>query len=473
MGTQLLERPTVDLNWDYFRRQSQALDILDMPSCDELLFGGAKGGGKSVLGCRWCMREASKIIKEFGLKPTAEPICMGFMGRKRGKHFKDTTLETWRDQVDSRLYQIHEQKGEIIILDTIKYHIGGFDNEKVISKFNSGEYCRVFVDQAEEITQDEIAVLRGAMRKTIRGIPPGYKMLLTANPAQNWLKREFIKNPEANADGMYFLQSLPADNPNLPAGYIEKLKKAYRHRPELLEAYLYGSWDSLEAADIIIKDLWVQEGHKRHFTGIPSSRLIACDVARFGDDRTVIYYMEDTHIRDPLVYGQRDTHYTSGRIAAMVEKHKHGDERPLVVIDGDGPGGPVADNLRAWGIKVHEIHSASTENVPEKFYNLRAQMWWEAGEMFADGEVSNEYTDEALDLELTIPTYKYKNGRLLVESKDDIKKPERYGKSPDLADAYIYGLYGLRLVRPQIKRKKETRAGRRRSRRKRRSAMAA
>ena len=466
------ENPPVTVKWNYHNRQSEALDILDMPGCDELLYGGAKGGGKSVLGVRWAMKEAHKIIDMFGLCPSTEPICIGFMGRKRGKHFKDTTLETWKEQNDSRLYRIREHTGDIIINDTVKYHIGGFDNELVISKFNSGEYCRVFVDQAEEVTESDIGDLRGAMRKTIRGISPGYKMLLTANPAQNWLKREFIKNPEANAEGMYFLQALPADNPYLPEKYMKQLEKAYKHRPELLQAYKYGSWDSLEAADIIIKDLWVQESHKRHFTGIPSSRLIAVDVARFGDDRTVIYYMEDTCIREPIIYGQRDTHYTSGRVAAMVEKHKHGDERPLVVIDGDGIGGAVADNLRAWGIKVHEIHSAGESSRPEKFYNLRAQMWWEAGEMFADGEVSNEYADEGLDLELTIPTYKYKNGKILVESKEDIKKPERYGKSPDQADAYIYGLYGLRLVRPKIERKKAERTGLRR-RRKQRSAMAA
>ncbi len=44
--------------------------------------------------------------------------------------------------------------------------------------------------------------------------------------------------------------------------------------------------------------------------------------------------------------------------------------------------------------------------------------------------------------------YVIKNGKILIESKDDLKK--RLVGSPDRAEAYIYGLYALRLAVKKI-----------------------
>jgi len=458
----------IEVDWEFHERQTEALDLLSLDEDLDLLYGGAKGGGKTVLGCRWMFIEAVAIIEQFGLEPTKYPIAIGFMGRKRGVDFTKTTLETWKREIPAAAYRINEQKHEIIIHETIKYHYGGFDDRANIEKFNSAEYCRAFLDQAEELSQDEVGMLGGAMRLKINGRQLKYKILMSANPAQCWLKREFVKNPDGRSEGTYFVPALPKDNPYLPTTYLAKLQKSYRHRPELLSAYLEGSWDALEGADIVIKDKWVRASHNKGFLNPPKRKIVAVDVARFGDDRTVIFYMEETNIADDDIYGHKDTHYTSGKVAAMANKHKDDDGNvPLIVIDGDGVGGPVADNLRAWGFKVIEIHSAAASDKPDDYYNLRAQMWWEAGEMFSDGDIVNEYEDEELDTELTIPKYSYRNGKILIESKEDIKKPERYGKSTDLGDCYVYGLYGLKFWRPPKKKKDGWR------KKKRRSAMAA
>jgi hypothetical protein len=444
----------LNVDYEYHSRQSQALDILGIEIPDlELLYGGAKGGGKSVLGCRWMFIEACEIIDKFGLNPSKYPLAIGFMGRKRGVDFQKTTLETWKKEVPAAAYRINEQKHEIIIFETVKIVFGGFDDRAVIEKFNSAEYCRAFVDQVEELTQHEIGMLRGTMRLKINGRVPLYKKLWTANPAQCWLKKEFVKNPDGKKEGLFFLPALPADNPYLPKFYTKTLIKAFRHRPELLEAYLHGSWDALEGADIIIKDVWVRDSHARTIQIAGRRKLIVADIARFGDDRTVIMSLLETEIDKVIIYGKKDTHYTSGKIAQAAKdaQGEDDDEPPLIVLDADGLGGPVADNLRAWGFKVHEIKSAGASSKPEKFHNLRAEMWWTAGEKFSDGDIANKYDGngaEELDAELTIPTYKFRNGKILVEAKEDIKKPERYGKSPDVGDTYIYGLHGLQFKRP-------------------------
>ncbi|MHC5185012.1 MAG: hypothetical protein ACYSPI_12175 [Planctomycetota bacterium] len=78
------------------KRQTMAFDALARVDVKEVLYGGAKGGGKSVFGCYWCFKQASDIIKQCNIEPRTHPIPVGFMGRKRGVDFTNTTLETWK-----------------------------------------------------------------------------------------------------------------------------------------------------------------------------------------------------------------------------------------------------------------------------------------------------------------------------------------------------------------------------------------
>ena len=55
--------------------------------------------------------------------------------------------------------------------------------------------------------------------------------------------------------------------------------------------------------------------------------------------------------------------------------------------------------------------------------------------------------DVKLKGQLTTPTYAFRNGKILIESKSEIKK--RLGNSPDRADAYVNGLYALGFVEGQ------------------------
>ena len=117
------------------------------------------------------------------------------------------------------------------------------------------------IDQAEETLIDDVSVLKASRRMSINGKPLPFRGLWTANPANCWLKADFIDTPKPNH---YFVQALPGDNNYLPSSYIETLKASFGHRPELLQAYLYGSWDSFEGSDQVILGDWV-----RRARGIP------------------------------------------------------------------------------------------------------------------------------------------------------------------------------------------------------------
>ena len=438
------DRPakTIEFRIHLTARQSEAWRLLHDDSVDEVLYGGSKGSGKSLFGCAWCYLRAQEIIQEFGLQPRKYPLLVGFMGRKRGIDFVKTTLETWKKLIPPEAYTIREQAREIVIANTVKIGFGGLDSPEVVEQFNSAEHAFFFIDQAEEITRDDVAALRASLRMSIavrRGPEwerrkPKYKALYTANPAPCWLRDEFVHGQDPRKR---FVKALPSDNPYLPPDYIRRLKDTYRHRPELIQAYVYGSWDDFSAADQVIRAEWVD--HAKELTihwDYPIPRLITCDPARFGDDETVIYGLEGTEIVLSEIYGQKDTMYTANRLWTLA--HRWDD--CLIVIDSVGIGGGIADRLVEMGANVLQVNSAARASNPNRYYNLRAEMWDLAAEMFAQGDVQLRNQEPVLVGQLTAPKYEYRGSRMLIEDKEQIK--ERLGRSPDRADAYVMGLYG-------------------------------
>jgi hypothetical protein len=85
------------------------------------------------------------------------------------------------------------------------------------------------------------------------------------------------------------------------------------------------------------------------------------------------------------------------------------------------------------GYDVVEVNfGGKSSNI--RYVNKRTEMWHEMADWIkAGGCIPN---DNSLKLELATPTYKYDvANRIMLESKDDIKKRMPGGGSPDLADS--------------------------------------
>lgn len=261
----------------YTAKQALARDDIK-----EVLYGRAKGGGKSVFGCFWCLGRALQIIEDCKIQKRKHPIPIGFMGRKRGIDFTNTTLETWKRLIPEGLYEIKSKPAEIVIANRVKILTGGLDNGDIVNKFNSAEYAVFFIDQAEEFDPEQIGELRATFWLIINGKKIPGKGLFTANPAQSFLKDKFILNP--TPDRMY-IQALPTDNHYLGPEYIEVLKDSFKNRPELLKAYLEGFWGSLSGFGQVIKDEWINNCLDVTLYPTTIKKLITCDPVRFGNTK--------------------------------------------------------------------------------------------------------------------------------------------------------------------------------------------
>lgn len=422
------EKPKKKLTFALSNKQREAFDAKEK----FVLYGGAKGGGKSWFLCVWmfCMAALNKGNKLF--------FC-----RKRSVDFTNTTLETWKKAIPATMYRINEQKKKIYLKfsnSVIDY--GGLDDPLLVQSLNSAEYAHIGVDQAEEIERDQFSMLQGTLRhKLLDGTEPKYQIRLTANPAQCWLKDYFLSSPEKDTR---YIQALPTDNPQLPKDYVEMLEQAFKHRPALLEAYLRGSWDDLSSNDTCIRGRWIEEAKLKKPQGNILKRIIVNDPAITGDEN-VTFLMEQ---RGNVFYKADELiieHKRPIETAALLSSFRKRTNAQLIVVDSIGIGVGVIDGLNQLEENVLAINSSSkpTSNHNQiKYANLRAQMWWEAADKFAESKVALPPDDVELARQLGVVKFEPTGtGKLLVQDKAEIKK--NLGHSPDRADAFIMGLYAL------------------------------
>lgn len=400
-----------------------------------VLYGGAKGGGKSWFLNVWVF---SKCL--------ALPGNKVFFCRRRSVDFTNTTLETWKKAIPAKAYRINEQKKKIYIYNGSVVDYGGLDDPLLIQSLNSAEYGNVAIDQAEEIELDSFAMIRGTLRHKIPGKPlPDYQVRMSANPAQCWLKDYFMINPR---EGFSYIKALPTDNPELPKDYVKNLSEAFAHRPQLLAAYLHGSWDDMTGHDVCIQSSAIEKAAMKKVSGGAIRRVIVNDPARFGDDENVIYVMVETptiiYKEKEIILDHKSTMDTAGRLSAL--RKLTGAQ--AIAVDVIGIGAGVVDCLHDLGDNVISINSSSkptSETVQRKYYNLRSQMWMEAGDEFDKGRLKLDAGDYLLNGQLGSPKFRYTgNGKIQVESKDEIKK--RLARSPDRGDAFVMGIYALKQV---------------------------
>jgi phage terminase large subunit len=169
---------------------------------------------------------------------------------------------------------------------------------------------------------------------------------------------------------------------------------------------------------------------------------IGVDVARFGDDETVVQPRRGALAFAPIAMQSQDSIQIAGRIVAYLKDHWTSEEPtfPRVKVDsGGGYGGGVVDQLRThdW-IEVVEVNSSCAPSDPEEYINLRSELWFGGREWLRAGGAIPR--DGKLVADLVAPTYSLDGkDRRVVEPKKEIKK--RLKRSPDRADALLLSIY--------------------------------
>lgn len=155
--------------------------------------------------------------------------------------------------------------------------------------------------------------------------------------------------------------------------------------------------------------------------------LIGVDVARFGDDQTVILVRQGEHIHDLKKYREKDTMQVVGLTAEAVGKFKP----QGIFVDSVGIGSGVVDRLRQLGYKVIDVNSGRNAINDKIYHNRRAEMWGKMRDWLETGSLP---VDQEMQDDLIGPEYGFdKYNRYQLEKKEDMKS--RGLASPNCADA--------------------------------------
>jgi len=416
-------------------KQSTAWEYLMDKTTSTVLYGGSAGGGKSMLAAVWlttmCLqydgirtllgRTVLSTLKQTSLNTLFEVFNM--MGLKTDNHFN---------------YNAHSNiitffnKSEIILKDLeTKPSDPNFDSLAGL------EITCAVLEEASQISSTAYNIVRSRLRYKLNEYNLIGKILMTANPGQNWLKKEFyIRSLNGTLpDELKFIPALPLDNPHLPQSYIEMLQTLpHQQRRRLLD----GDWDYLDDDDALFNFDLISNSQFLMSPNSTNRKYMSVDVSRFGSDRSVIMIWIGSVVVECIVYKKLDTEQLVSNIKELMDKH--GIDKSSVVVDSDGVGGGVADAIKG----VNFVNN-STPLFKQNFVNLKTQCYYKLSDMIKEGKISINILDPVIFDQLTQELLAVKlkdtdkDNKIAIQSKDEMKKI--LGVSPDLSDCLMMKMY--------------------------------
>jgi len=441
-------------------KQTTALDFLEDGATSEVLYGGAAGGGKTALGCYWQMKRRVRY-----------PGSRGLIGRSVMKTLRETTLQTffevaaWQGlKKDVHFYLTGTNDKErpncivfyndsFIFLKDLAY----YPSDPDFSELGSLEITDGFIEECGGIDfrAKDIVTSRIRFRLNEFGLRP--KLLMTANPAKNWLYQTFYKPCRDGKlpDYRKFVAALPGDNPHLAKSYLENLS---RLDPVTRARLLEGNWDYESDPLSLIEYRAITDIFGNDHVSQNGKRCLICDVAMHGSDifRAAVFYgnVLIEHIWMPKSGGQDVLK------AIQALRAKHGIPPSSVIYDADGVGAFIG-NKGGFIPGAMPFHGgASAIKMPDdtgtEYANLKSQCGFmlagkvNAGGMWAKG-VTNEYDRQMLSEELSFikKAVEHTDGKLKLMPKPEIIAA--IGRSPDFSDIFLMKMYFdiLEIVRPK------------------------
>ncbi len=251
------------------------------------------------------------------------------------------------------------------------------------------------------------------------------------------------------------------DSPRTNKQNIESLIKKYGADSNVVRVRVFGEFPKQEDDVFIMLSLVEHCGSKIY--ELPEDKgmpyiIFGVDVARFGDDETVIYRNTKGKLKLAVHRKGQDLMATVGDIVSQYKKVMREfpdyQGRIYVNIDDTGLGGGVTDRLkevkreqqlhRLFIVPINAAEKIETDTkegkeAAEYYNNLTTHMWAVLRELMERKQIEIE---EEADTFAQLSVRKYfmaSNGKLELESKKEMKK--RGVSSPDRADAAALSVY--------------------------------
>lgn len=425
-------------------KQYVAWQYLTDDVTNEVLFGGGARGGKSWLGCSWIVINCLRF-----------PGSAWMIGRQELTRLISTTLRTFLkvctgfDLVADVHFKYNAQRntvtfsnGSIVFLVDLQYK----PSDPEFDRLGSYDLTGAFIDESQEVNVKATHVLRGRFSllegKGWSTIP---KVLYTCNPAKNWIYMDFYKpwKEKRLEKEKVFIPSLVTDNKKyVKQEYIDNLRRSDKVTVERL---LNGNFEYDDDPGVLMEYDAICDIFTNKTKVMPHDYYVSVDVARMGQDKTVIMIWNSLQVLEIRTYSKQRTDETVGVLRQIETEYSI--PRSHFIIDEDGVGGGVVDQFK--GAKGFINNSTAIQPTDEtkkvNYSNLKTQCYFILADKVNTGLVGINDIDPMIrdalveELEQVRQIDIDKESKIKLMPKEDIK--ERLGRSPDYADALMMRMY--------------------------------
>lgn len=433
-----------EINFNPSVKQFEAWQYLTDQETTELGYGGAASGGKSYLGCFWILAMC-----------LAYPDTGWMIGRRELTNLKRTTLLTFfkvcsEYGIEPEKHFTYNQQNNIITFKNgsqiFLMDLGYKPSDPLYTRLGGLELTGYFIDEANEVPVEAINIVKtrtGRRKNEEHGLKP--KGLETFNPDKGHVFMRFYKpwKEETLPTHRKFIRALPQDNPHTSKDYLEQLRNSDKiTRERLLEGnFEYENDPTILMKYDAINDIFTNTIIKRN------QKYISADIARFGDDKTVIYVWDDLEVVRCEVLTKTPVDVVADRIKGMASEYQVPFSR--IIIDEDGVGGGVCDILS--GVKGFVSNSTPisvgklSDEYRPNFQNLKSQCYFKLADFINTRKLAFKIDDMGIKSNLVEELAQIKrkdpdkDSKLSIIPKEDMKS--NLGRSPDFADALMMRMF--------------------------------
>lgn len=298
------------------------------------------------------------------------------------------------------------------------------ENPEALQGFHSDNLL-FLIDEASGVAEQVFQVAEGALSTD------GVFIVMAANPTRE--DGYFYDSHHKMRHVWACLHWDGEESPLVSPKYIEDMRAKYGVDSPIYQVRVKGNFAT--ATDGVIPLHLCEAAKTRDVRLNPNAEIRwGLDVARFGDDSTALAKRQGNYQIEPTrEWFGKDLMQTVG---LLKQEYDAARVKPAVIcVDVIGIGSGVVDRAKEIGLPVVGINVAESSSVSDKYSRLRDELWFK-GREWLEAKDCKLADDDALIAELTTPKYQImSNGKLKVESKDEMKR--RGVMSPNRADAWL------------------------------------
>lgn len=304
------------------------------------------------------------------------------------------------------------------------------------------------IDEASGVDEPVFEAMEGNMAA-------GAKMVMCSNPTRT--SGLFFDAFHSKRKYWHLMTTSSKDSPNVTGErevpglarwpWIEEMAALYGEDSPFYHVRIAGDFPGQGSNAVI--GLEIAERARRRYAdaSLEGALRVGIDVARYGDDETVIQAVRGIRPYKPEVFFGLKGHEVAGEALNIIDKLRRNNEETKVKVDAIGLGTSptdfleVMDRAKSSGVIVRPVTVSEVSDFPEKYHDLRTQLCFELRNWLDDeGSIPD---DQQLMDEMVSPTYGFDvRGRMQLDSKDAERK--LLGRSPDRRNALELAIYEAR-----------------------------